>query len=384
MTTAAPGTRGRLARIAALALATGIAFGAAELTCRLALPPIGQTVLDHHPMHDWAVVDAFAAYRARPGRYGNLGKTVNADGFLSTPELAPTPPPGTLRIAFLGGSSTACTVPALPDERTWPTRVGALLSARLGRPVEVLNAALPGYSTFESYGRLWARARFFHPHVVVVYHGWNDMYWFGDADRVRTWRTFGDDDWSFDRPHRLDEDPGHPLDGVVGWSDLLKRAARTVWPRPLGGEVGGGTGAALASDWDPRAPGIFEENLRLIRAAGDTLGFEVHAAKQATLIVANLPERLRARCRYQLHGFDHDAHVRAYAAVHAAVDRAFPPDRVIDCAPLSGHGPNFVDHVHLSEAGGDAVAARVVDHLTAHSPACRSAAPAPAPAPAGR
>ena len=60
-------------------------------------------IAGRNPMGDWAQVDAFSAYRARPGEYGSIGKTVNRHGHISTPDIEIDKPSGTIRIVFLGG-----------------------------------------------------------------------------------------------------------------------------------------------------------------------------------------------------------------------------------------------------------------------------------------
>ncbi|MBT3222919.1 MAG: hypothetical protein HN348_27900, partial [Proteobacteria bacterium] len=82
-----------------------------------------------NPMGDWAQVDAFSAYKAKPGAYKDMGKSVNSHGFISTPELSLEKPDDTLRIVFLGGSSTAGTGKILSDEETWPWKVTQRLQA---------------------------------------------------------------------------------------------------------------------------------------------------------------------------------------------------------------------------------------------------------------
>ena len=60
-------------------------------------------------------------------------------------------------------------------------RLGVLLAStapRRARLLDFVNASLPGSSSFESLGRLSHRLRFYRPDVIVVYHGWNDLYYF--------------------------------------------------------------------------------------------------------------------------------------------------------------------------------------------------------------
>ena len=363
-------------RILLATIGTLTAFGVAEVTLRLTRPEaVFEWRSGRNPMSRWALVDAFCAYRGRPGDYLSGRKTINADGFFSTPEIPAAPAaPDTVRIAFLGGSSTAGTVPYLGDDETWPWRTAVALRERLadaGVTVEFVNAAAPGYSTFESYGRLWARLRAFRPDLVVVYHGWNDLYYFRDADATARWRVRGDGSWGFDaeaRFKRVDRTPGW-----ARWSVLLSTAHVLAFGDAPRGETdvgaaapgrgGDGVGPALASTFDPRAVDVFADNVRLMLAAQEVLGFELHVAKQATLIVPDLAPELRERCGYRLHGFDHDAHVAAYDAIYRAIDDRVPADRIVDCTPVSGDPDALVDHVHLSAAGAERIAAIMADHL---------------------
>ncbi len=346
--------RSVLKRVLAVMLGLGVAFACAEVTLRLTQPAIDLKTLTgkqggKHPMASWAAVDAFSAYRAIPGDYpnGTDGKTVNTHGFISTPEIAYRKPEGTVRVVFLGGSSTACN--ELSDEHTWPWRATEELRKLVpNQPIELINGALGGYTTFESYGRLWSRLRFFDPDIVVVYHGWNELYYFKDAADARRWRVPKEGGWGFDRPVQLIRIKPHWIDPYIEWSSVFCRIRRQWFSEPLNET---GKSAPLASDFDPQGPQVFRQNLRLLLAAGEALGFETVVVKQATLITPELPQRLRDSCRYELHGFDHDAHVRAFAAVYDVIDDEVRPDRIVDATHLSGRERFFNDHIHLTQDG---------------------------------
>ena len=67
----------------------------------------GRTIRES-PMKKSYSVDAFSAYKAKPGTYftsENLNKSVNKYGFISSPEIDLVKPENTIRILFLGGSS---------------------------------------------------------------------------------------------------------------------------------------------------------------------------------------------------------------------------------------------------------------------------------------
>ena len=65
--------------------------------------------IGRNPIEKWALVDAFSAYKGRPGNYGKKRKSINKHVFISTPDISISKPENTLRIVFLGGSATAGT-----------------------------------------------------------------------------------------------------------------------------------------------------------------------------------------------------------------------------------------------------------------------------------
>ena len=323
-----------------------------------------------NPMDNWAFVDAFAAYRGKPGSAG-IGKSINKHGFISTPELRVTKPKNTTRVVFLGGSSTAGTGYDLKDVETWPWYAIEELRAGMpkGQKLDFINAALGGYSTFESYGRLWSRLRAYDPDIVVMYHGWNDMYYFHRAkpEKLVGWRTLPNGEWTLKRNNGSLKmlDPWW-LDHVLQYSQLAIRARLRLAALFDGAQGEVGDKLALATDFNHGGLDIFRFNLNLIQHACELMGADLFVAKQATLIVPGLSEKDRERCRYDYHGFDHDAHVAAYQAMYDIIDEELPGDRVLDMTSLSGKSEVFADHVHPTEAGARRIATLMADKLALH------------------
>lgn len=313
-----------------------------------------------NPIVEWGYLDAFSAYRAKAGQYDE-GKTVNRFGFISTPQIDEQKTVDT-RIVFLGGSSTAGTAPNLSDEETWPWKVNARMNAAKAGSFDFINAAAGGYTSFESYGRLWARLRFFEPDIIVLYHGWNEMYYFTQVDRIVSWRTLNDGSWTL---QRMD----HPIkiftpfwaDGVIRWSKALS-LIRLFTAERAAVEAGSGN-TRLASHYDERGLEIWRTNLKLIKTAADLIGAKLFVIKQATFIVPGLSPQQQKRNRYFLHGFDHEAHVRAFEAIYRVIDQEIRKEYIIDASVLSGEPRFFYDHVHLTPAGTEALARSVADHL---------------------
>lgn len=316
-------------------------------------------IVGPNPMAEWAHLDAFSAYTAKPGRY-DKAKTVNRWGFISTPDLPLEKPSDTLRIVFLGGSSTAGTGLNLPDEHTWPWQLIERLRRESGRNIDFINAALGGYCSFESYGRLWSRLRFFQPDIVILYHGWNEMYYFEDADNIVTWKTLPDGSWSFKQtPTPITYFSPHPIDPLLRWSQGLSHIRLRC--ASISGEIG--TAKSLKSDFNKKGLDVWRSNLRLIRNTCQSIGAKLFVVKQATLIVPDLPESDRRRCSCYLHGFDLNAHIKAYRDIYKVIDEEIPQEFIIDPTDLSGQSELFYDHVHLNPEGSRALADNLASRL---------------------
>ncbi|HWM89349.1 MAG TPA: SGNH/GDSL hydrolase family protein [Thermoanaerobaculia bacterium] len=314
------------------------------------------------PMGAWAVVDGFSAYRAKPGVQA-AGKTVNRHGFISTPDLPMSKPPDTVRILFLGESSTAGMGVNLKDSDTWPWKTVEEIRRRTGRKVDFINGAAGGYTTFESYGRFWSRLRHFSPDIVVVHHGWNDMYYFGEVDRITSWRTLPDGSWSFDRPGKLGgRYAPYAIDPFLRWSQALTRV-RLELSSHMGGEYASPGNRPPAHDFDHRGLEIFRTNLKLFRETSEVLGSRLVVAKQATLMVPGASPEQRELCRYDYHGFDYDAHVEAFRGLYRVIEDEIPADSIVDVTPVSGRPDLFYDHIHPTPKGTTEVARIMSDFL---------------------
>ena len=83
--------------------------------------------------------------------------------------------PGEVRVLCLGDSITFGL--GHPESATWPGRLRAILGRHpvfTGRPVTVLNGAVPGWSSIQGM-RLLGELEWFEPDVVVFWFGMNDV-----------------------------------------------------------------------------------------------------------------------------------------------------------------------------------------------------------------
>jgi lysophospholipase L1-like esterase len=100
-----------------------------------------------------------------------------------------------------------------------------------------------------------------------------------------------------------------------------------------------------------------------MKAAASIFNARLFVVKQATLIVPNLAEEDRNRCRYDYHGFDHDAHVDAFNQIYRIIDEEIDTRYVIDATQVSGIPEYFYDHVHPTKRGSNAIAKIVAQSL---------------------
>jgi lysophospholipase L1-like esterase len=100
---------------------------------------------------------------------------INSVGFRS-PEISLKPTsPNTVRLAFLGASTTFCAETS-SNEATWPYQVAAIMQQHYpGVKIDFINAAVPGYRMHDSLVRFEAQVRPYKPDIVFVYDGQNDF-----------------------------------------------------------------------------------------------------------------------------------------------------------------------------------------------------------------
>ncbi|MFH1888961.1 MAG: SGNH/GDSL hydrolase family protein [Candidatus Omnitrophota bacterium] len=135
----------------------------------------------HNNLEFIYIPNSYYNYSFRPGAVARIDRKdhkeirINSLGYRGD-DFGPVKPEGTFRIICFGGSSTFG-VYEKDNSSTWP----ALLERRLRgagskKKIEVINAAGPGYTTFESLSRYINEAVNFSPDLIIVYHTINDAY----------------------------------------------------------------------------------------------------------------------------------------------------------------------------------------------------------------
>lgn len=311
----------------------------------------------------WAKNEPFFSYSAAKS-FPLEGKTINNYGFISTPNISVKKDSLVKRIAFLGGSSTAGTGQLLKDEETWPWKVAESINDA-GYAIDFINAAASGYTTFESYGVLWSKLRFFKPDVIIINHGWNDFSYFKkDKKELLNFRKNAEGVFEGVK-FLIKYETYEPLilDKYIHFSQVLSRLRLSIWHNEGRGEVYIKDDPELSAELSLKSQGsvAFQENLELIKAYCKMHGIACFFCLQPTLVLnpSQTPSMEAEFMRVE----SIKGHMDNFGLIFSAVKEIASNKYLIDLRSVSYKEENFRDYIHPSPAGTDRIASIVVDSL---------------------
>ncbi len=292
------------------------------------------------------VRDPDLGWRFRPGAvdfWDGVEYRINARG-LRGPEIDYDKRPGVLRVLFLGDSVTAGA--GLPSHaEAFPHLAGKRLAQLLHREVEIVNAGVNGYSTWQEARFLEAEGLRYRPDLVIVVFVLNDV----------TQR----------HGRHLARSAASVADRAANWSSLVALTRRAAARLRFGRDVRAGavreqhlTVRRLVTE--PDTPGV---RAAWGEARGALAGL-LHACRKAQVPVGLVASPFA----FQFEGPDAlNAPQRRLAAI-AAAERV----PMLDLLPLlaaqarrEGRDPRdyFLDHDHPSILGSIAIADPLADFI---------------------
>jgi lysophospholipase L1-like esterase len=155
-----------------LAALAGLAVGI-ELAVRLVCWAAGR--VPYTAATPWCIADDDLLYVFRPHYEGRIFEAVARvnDLGLRGDDFATSKPKGTRRVLCLGDSRTFGYQVA--QDECFPAQLERIWREKFpGSPIEVLNAGLPGYSSYQGLHYLELKGLRFDPDVVTVAFGFND------------------------------------------------------------------------------------------------------------------------------------------------------------------------------------------------------------------
>lgn len=283
--------------------------------------------------------------------FGGGRVRIDSRGFRS-PELAPEPVERSLRLAFLGGSTTFGS--NLGDNtRTWPARATAALQDALpDHLVEHVNAGVTGYGVEHSTRALALRLGDVDPDVIVIYHATNDLA--RDSERLALEQGLVE----------RDPEPGWLERHSFLWM-LVRKNQRYLAAQAAGRATTAKLDAAPSS-WSAG----FAERLRTLVRAAQARSERVVLLTFSTLARADQREDVQLDHLAQSFTFmpylTPSATLAAYAEYNDVI-RAVAAETgalLVDVAEtIPGDRAHFHDTVHLSEQGCAVLGARVAEAL---------------------
>jgi lysophospholipase L1-like esterase len=159
-------------------------FGSLEITLRIAGFQYSETPLEVRRFTDdpQGVIDRELAWHNRDG----IERFKKDAHQLWVPKTSPLDrhdleaAEGSFRIATLGDS---CTAYCVNTRDSFPELAERFLNEQSNRLVEVLNAGVASYSSFQGLERLKHAVLPYRPDLITVYFGWNDHWITGTPDR---------------------------------------------------------------------------------------------------------------------------------------------------------------------------------------------------------
>jgi acyl-CoA synthetase (AMP-forming)/AMP-acid ligase II/lysophospholipase L1-like esterase/acyl carrier protein len=276
--------------------------------------------------------------------------TTNSLGFRS-PEIAPVPAPGELRIAVVG-ASTVAGVFAKTDRETFPSLLEEQLRRAMpGRSVNVINAGVEGLMVSE-LDLLVERAIIpLRPSIALVYAGFNDMALICKASA----------------PATPPLQPAPALGALPPW--VMTSAVLSKYALPL--------------RQAPVRTGLVDPAKFFPTSYGDSLGKVVSRLKAAGIepVLMTVPRgfdagdgavgrKLATTALVYNHCLDYDGMVKAANMFNRTIEEVAARHRVdlIELGKTMPRGPTyFHDAAHFTSAGEHTASRMIYQYLT-HSP----------------
>jgi lysophospholipase L1-like esterase len=341
-------------RIAAVAAASIGVLAGVELGFRLLEGPLGVDRARLLRFRDLVRTGGDAAlYEPSPHALYVRSRSlagVNSLGFTGA-EPAREKAPGVLRVACLGSSTTEGGNPE-GEQGSYPHFLEPELESRLGRPVEVLNFGMSGWTTAEQLVHYALVVQDYAPDVVVLHEAANDV-------PPRLWPAFRPDYSHYRRPWGAPRRslPFRALvrasDAFAAWAmrDAAAFGLDAVVVRPPAGPLRFAEGTLV-----PETAAPFRRNVLSLA--------DLARARGARVVLATMPydaARAEAFPAYRVGLQEHNRILRELAGA----ERLGLADLEARAAGAPAPDGAFLDLVHVTPAGNRWKAERIAEAIAA-------------------
>jgi lysophospholipase L1-like esterase len=365
--------RDKLFTVLLMTVSVGLALVITEIGVRVFLPYNTPDTVRNHAVE--YLPSIFARHRLKPinrladdrkgwdaGTQMQRGYFINDLGFRG-PSFQARKPKGMCRAVIIGGSTVfdQDVLDYGPNETNdWPHVAERYLKSKGFENIEVINAGVPGHTTFDSLGRLYSQIWMLEPDAVLLYEAWNDMKYFRKITPETPLITHF-------KPY---DDKADSLRNYKGWLDYLLcysqlyvklRTRYFVWKFNMGPE-GAKPSEEYHSTYSQDAVKQYKLNVELVVDASRNIRAIPILLTQATLVSPRNSEEERKKIYFHYQQLTHEALVRAYQEANQTV-RTVAQEKGVTLLDLdkmfSGRGELFNDHSHTTERGGKELASAV-------------------------
>lgn len=281
------------------------------------------------------------------------GWLINAKGYRGK-DFSRKKEDGTIRVMVYGGS--AVFDPYVPDGKDWPSRLEQYLRNKGLINIEVINAGIPGHSSFDSFGRLFAEGHVFQPDYVVLSNAWNDIKYFSfDEPLLRKFKPY-----AASRDYRSQYQ--NVFDQMLSeFSQLYVRLRGyyySNWKYQVGAEGATQSGESKreVTDLGLRQ---YQINVEMFVALAKTIQAVPILITQARLVALDNTEEEKSKIAYHYQKMNHDVLVNAFKKTDDIIKEVAQSHHVVmlDASKkMSGKDAYFIDHIHLSDKGSNHLA----------------------------
>ena len=354
----------RLAVVFVILMAVMFAIGGAEIYVRLRSPfgyVTPELLRSRSPQYSSALFarHVFPQEEQRiVNAQGELKYYINSLGYRGAPFI-PHKQSGTIRIIVYGGSSVFD--PANFGRGDWPHRVEDRLRQSGLAGVEIINAGIPGHASFDCLGRLFAEGHLFSPTYVLYYGAWNDIKNFTSTQPLLRQYISG----------LYTSDPRTTYRNRADYwlcraSQLYVRLRERyyVWKYNIQ-EEGGLPKGNYRAGISKTALRQYRMDIQTIVDAARNAGATPVLITEGRLVARDNTDDEKKRISYSYVLLTHEALNDAFEATDRILKEISEEKHVtlIDASSrLSGKSEFFVDEVHLTERGSNALA-----DIVAHS-----------------
>lgn len=279
---------------------------------------------------------------------------INSLGFRG-PEISVSKPAGTVRIAFLGASTTFC-AEASSNAAVWPNLVVEALRRHFpDSHFDYVNGAVPGYTVASSTRNLELRVAPLKPDVIVIYHATNDL-----SGELRDIAAKQSGSTSI-APPESSWLARHSLLWNLVAKNLRLMLARSAAESGAGGSV----------RIDPESLGAeFRKDLTTLVRAAKATGAMVAVVTFSTQLRADQDKAARRTAMQSavlyMPGIDFEQLLAAYRRYNTIIGEVATSENALLVGGedrIPGNPMHFTDSVHFTDAGNWEQASRVSEIL---------------------